>query len=387
MSEDIMNMAEYNEGVYPVLMDENIDLKRYRRIPIGEIASLGVGFNSISTAIQNYTTLAANPETGAVSGIYKVVVEPSQHLTFSAEKGGYIGMSRNAENVVKSQATMNPIHFDPTTVFMAVAMMSIQLKLNDIQETQQEILQFLEEKEKAELRGNILVLSDIIDNYKYNWNNQQYLSNNHVKVLDIKQKSEQSILFAQSRISDIVDRKQLIHLSMGVDSKTKKLNTAFEDYQLAMYTYAMASYVEAMLLKNFDRDYMYNVADKIDEYSIRYRELYTECYNALAQLEDSSVDTILLGGIGKASRAAGKAIAKVPVVEKAEFDEVLVGVGNILDDQTGTIKSNKLASLVSKQSSYVTPYVDSIKTLGDIHEKPLNILFDSENLYVERISA
>lgn len=387
METNYNDLNDYNVDFYPIVMEGDIDLKRYHKIPVGKIASLGVGFNAISTAVQNYATLAANPETGAISGIYKVTVDPGQHLTYSAGKNGYIGMARNADNVVKSQATMTPIHFDPTMVFMAATMYCMHMKLDAIQETQEDIMKFLEQKEKAELRGNIVVLADIIENYKYNWNNDQYLRNNHMKVLDIRQKSEQSILFAQARIKDITTRKKIISLSTDVNSKVKKLNKAFEDYQLAMYTFAMASYVESMLLKNFEKAYMDNIANKIEDYSITYREMYTDCYNSLAQLTDKSVDNIIIGNLGKISKVAGEAIASMPMISKTEIDENLLAIGDIIDGSEEIIRNNRLAPLVSKQSSYVTPFVDNIKMLGELHDKPLNLLFDKDYVYLEKVAV
>ena len=76
---------------------------------------------------------------------------------------------------------------------MAAALMSIEKRLGDIQETQQEILDFLQASKKAEQRGNLTFLADILNNYKYNWNNAMYKSNMHLKVQDIKQKSEENI--------------------------------------------------------------------------------------------------------------------------------------------------------------------------------------------------
>ena len=251
---DMIPFDDQTMEYVPVLLDDGADLRRYKKIPLTDVATLGIGFESVSTAIQNYM-INANPELASISGysgIYKVTVAGGHHLQWSETKNAYLGMAKEGtSSSIASQAELRPVLFDPTMVFMAVAMMNIQHKLNDIQETQEEILQFLEQKEKAELRGNIIFMSDIINNYKYNWNNPQYLSNNHVKVLDIKQKAEQSILFAQNRIKNVAAKKKLIEVSSDVNVKVRKLKKGFEDYQLAVYTYAMASYVETMLLKNF----------------------------------------------------------------------------------------------------------------------------------------
>lgn len=367
----------------PMLIDDEVDLKRYSKVPLLDLAALGIGFESISTAIQNFGVEA----TGG-SGIYKVVVPPGGEMMRFKNGKGFLGSVKGPNGGVGGgQAVLNPVQFDPTMVFMAVAMMNIQHKLNEIQETQEEILQFLEQKEKAELRGNILFMSDVINNYKYNWNNPQYLSNHHVKILDIKQKAEQSILFAQNRIKTVAAKEKIIKFSPDVNAKVKKLKKGFEDYQLAVYTYAMASYVETMLLKNFDKAYMDSVANKVEKYSVTYRELYTECYDVLSDFYDKSVDVVMIEGMAKAAKAAGETIAKLPVVGKAELDENLIAVGEIMDDSDGTIKMGKLSDMVSKQSSYVQPFVENIRAVGEVYSKPLTLMFDEENLYYEPIPA
>ena len=382
MSDFYGNLEEYNANLYPVLVEGNVDLRKYYKIPIGKISSLGVGMTSLATAV---TTVASE---GAGTGLYWVTVPNGGTLMQFKDKTAYIGSARAANGGVGGgQARLNPMPCDPTMIFMAATMYCMHMKLDAIQETQEDIMKFLEQKEKAELRGNIIVLSDIIENYKYNWNNDQYLRNNHMKVLDIRQKSEQSILFAQARIKDITAKKKIIPLSTDVNAKVRKLNKAFEDYQLAMYTFAMASYVETMLLKNFEKAYMDNIANKIEDYSITYRELYTNCYNELAKLSDKSVDNIIIGGLGKVSKAAGEAISNIPVISKSEIDENLLAVSDIIEGSEDAMRNSKLSIFVSKQSSYVTPFIDNIKMLGELHEKPLNMLFDKDNIYIEKVAV
>ena len=376
------DIEAYNESLYPILVEGGVDLRRYNKIPLDKIASLGVGMTAVTTAI---TTAASE---GAGSGLYWVTVPNGGSLMQFKDKTGYLGSVKAANGGVGGgQARLNPLSCDPTMIFMAATMYCVNMKLDAIQETQEDIMKFLEQKEKAELRGNIIVLGDIIENYKFNWNNDQYLRNNHMKVLDIRQKAEQSILFAQARINDITSKKKIIPISTDVSAKVRKLNKVFEDYQLAMYTFAMASYVETMLLKNFEKEYMFNIASKIEEYSIKYREMYTDCYNTLAKLSDKSVDIIVISGLGKVSKAAGEAVASMPLISKSELDENLIAVGDIIGSSDEVIRDNRLSQLVSKQSSYVTPYVDSIKMLGELYDKPLNILFDEDNLYIEKMVA
>ena len=377
------DIITYTADITPVLMeDDSIDIRRYHKIPLDKVTSLGVGMTPLINTAQTVIN------GGGGSGLYMVTVPNNGTMLKFKDGSAYLGSAKAANGGVGGgQARLNQVPMDPSMVFMAATIYCMQRKLDAIQETQEEILQFLEQREKAELKGNIVVLSDILENFKYNWNSAQWLSSNHNKVLDIKQKSEQSIIFAQTRITEILNKKKLVKISTDVNAKVKKIGKAFEDYQLASYAYAFAAYVETILLQNFDKGYMYSIASKIENYSIRYRELYTDCYNALAEQSDRSIDTVLIDGFGKISKAAGDAIAKIPVISKSELDENLIAVGDIISESGDTIRSGRLAALVSKQNSYVVPFIDNIKMIGELHDKPLKILFDEENLYFEKVVA
>ena len=66
---------------------------------------------------------------------------------------------------------------NPMMMAMAVMMVQVNQKLDAIQKTQQDILSFLQEDKKAKLQGDLNMLSDILDKYKFNWDNDQYRNN------------------------------------------------------------------------------------------------------------------------------------------------------------------------------------------------------------------
>ena len=88
-----------------------------------------------------------------------------------------------------AQARLKPVGMDPATItVMAMAGMIVEInqKLDDIQKTQQEILSFLQEKERADSQASLNMLEDILKRYPYNWNNDNFRRNFHAKALDIK---------------------------------------------------------------------------------------------------------------------------------------------------------------------------------------------------------
>lgn len=112
---------------------------------------------------------------------------------------------------------MLPITCDPTMLFMAAALVIIDKKLDNIKEMQQEMMYFLTQKGKADLKGNLIFLYDLFNNYKYNWNNEMYKNNNHTMVLSIKKEAESKIVFYREQIIAKVNKKVFIHSDQAVN--------------------------------------------------------------------------------------------------------------------------------------------------------------------------
>lgn len=65
----------------------------------------------------------------------------------------------------------------------------------------------MRQKDEAELRDNLKPLEDLLDAYRYNWNNDIWRKSSHMKVVDIKQDSEQAIIHLRAQIKSKVNDK------------------------------------------------------------------------------------------------------------------------------------------------------------------------------------
>ena len=96
--------------------------------------------------------------------------------------------------------------------------------------------------------------------------------------------------------------------------------TDLKDYQVALYIYSFARFLEVILLENFDEAYLDQITNKIYDYSFKYREIYTLCYDKIQNYADSSVNANLLKGFGNINKVLGETIAKVPVINTLQID-------------------------------------------------------------------
>ncbi|MDD6611645.1 MAG: insecticidal delta-endotoxin Cry8Ea1 family protein [Clostridiales bacterium] len=280
--------ALMNVEYQPVRADEAISLQEYTKIPFGNLSALGIAAEPIVAALQS---VGGNDQ----SGLYWVTVPGNGHLAHFRNENALLGAVLTPENKVGGgMARLNPVVCDPTMLFMAAAIMSINIKLDNLQQTQQEMFDYLKQKDKAELRGQLKTLTDVMDDYKHNWNNDSFKSSRHPQIERIKENAESNIVFYRGQIKNSIEKTGLFQLGKDVAKKTEKILSSFKEYQLSVYLYAFASFLDIMLLENFDSAFLDKIAQRIDDYAYEYRELYSTCYSQLKKEKDSSLQAHLL---------------------------------------------------------------------------------------------
>ena len=372
--------AMMNVEVPSVMAEPDLKMRNATRIPLSDLSALGVAFQPLSAAIQT----AVNGSGG--SGIYFVNTMGKQmfHAGGSTE---YIGALKSSTGAVGGgQARMTALACDPTMLFMAAALINIEKKLDTIQQTQEEILQFLEEKERATLQGNLNVLGDVARNFKYNWKNEKYKTNKHIIVQQIKKEAEASIILYREQIGKRLNKRSLIHSDLEVRSTLKKLQAQFQDYQLALYLFAYSAFLEVMLLGNFSEGYLNNVEQSITDYSYQYRTLYTKCYDLMKDYSKSSVQAGILSGLSAASKFMGNAIAKVPVISKSKLDENLIEAGSLLGTQGEQRAVVALSGLTQTRANVTVPFVENIRVITNLYNKPVQYRIDGDSIYVQQVA-
>lgn len=133
----------------PLEVKNEISVQTYSKIPLSRLTALGTGFEPVVSAIQQVTSHGQ-----ATSGFYKVTIPKGTHLAQFKEKSGFLGTAVGEHGIV-GQAQLNPLLCDPTTLLAAATLANIDKKLDAIQEVQQEMLDFLAQKEKSALKADL----------------------------------------------------------------------------------------------------------------------------------------------------------------------------------------------------------------------------------------
>lgn len=366
-----------NVQYYPALLDEKIEVENRLTIPMGQIAALGTAFEPISQMFQHIAQGAGG------SGLYWVNVPSGHHLAHFKGSSEFLGSAlKNVNNQGFRQAALTPLACNPTLLFVAAVLVTIDKKLSAITEGQKEILAFLQQKEKSIQRGNLVFLNDILANYKFNYENAMYKSNNHIKVLDIKQTSEQSVMFYQEQIDSKLKKQSFLHIDKNVREKLASVKADLIEYRLALYLFAFSSFLEVLLLENFENAYLEGVKTKIQEYSEHYQEQYTTCYESIEKYSKTSVQSHVLKGLSVASTAVGKAASKVSLFNDTHLDKDFLEAGSKIGDYSSKRTENTMDKLSEDQQSGILPFIENITMINVFYNQPIQMLVDGENIYL-----
>ena len=362
------------------IAERECNLSKAIRIPFTEAALTGGSLMQLAPTLK---ALVSGNQIGNGS-LVRVVFPAGVKGNLAIDKAGMAlgGILKDGGGLAQARL----VAVDPATLAaqaaMAAIMMEINKKLDNIQEMQQRILDFLEQDKQAEQQANLKVLTDILEGYKHNWDNTQYLQNHHMKVLDIKQVAEKNIIFYQEQIAAAIKKMPSIHLDQAVKAAITELGKLFSQYRMALYQFSFASFLEVMLLGNFRQAYLDQVAAKVQDYNQHYQIQFSECRDMIKRYSSESVETKVLAGIGNAGKALGKFIGSVPFLAQGPVDEWLQDNGEALlkgNDE----KTQKVAALFGTEEKIGNEvFVDSIRNVALISNQTTDVLFDGEALYL-----
>ena len=373
-----------------LLFDARADLRNKKNIsmPIAELATLGAGVASLLPAFRTVTqTTTINSQ-----GLYQLANAGVGDILKVAKNGNFWGALKTADGASKlaqlqsagplAATTTTVAALNPAVVMMAVALFSIEQKLGDIEEAQKQILSFLEIEKESEIEGDVEMLSDIFNKYKYNWDNEHYVTSSHKIVMDIQRTARKNMNGYQKKVAEVLGARQLIVMQNQVNSTQKDLLKKFKYYRLSLYTFAMASLMEIMLSGNFKEEYITGVKDEIVKMSSSYRQLFSECSAHLEKMSKESVGTNVLKGIGGASKAFGMFIGSIPIVKEGPVDEFLQDSGAFIESSAKEMEKNVVSEFAQISSPETHIFTDKMMEMIQIYNHTERICFDDNMIYL-----
>lgn len=273
-----------------------------------------------------------------------------------------------------------------------MALMAITKAMEEIAAHQRDILDFLEMEKQTEMKGDIETLTEILNDYSYNRENPVFMQNREKETREIKSKAVKNVLFYEQRIrNQFKEIQSFIHLD--TQKKLDEMSSKFKCYKMAVYEYAYASFMNIMLLGNFDSAYLTEEKKKITEYVDSYKTFHRDCSEQIKQYAGTSVQTRALQA-GSATtklfaRAAGFAADKITTASKNKVDLNRYDLKNKIGrggEKLDEISDSAIAKTVEAFSVFadsgIQTFAQNITAMDYVYNRPEQLLFDRDNLYI-----
>lgn len=357
-------------------------------VPIAELSTLGAGVSSMIPALNAVTQTT----TIATDGLYKLANASVGDTLKVAQNGNFWGAFKTPGGKSKfaqlqtadpiSATTTTAATFNPATMMMAVALFSVEKELGQIADMEKKILSFLEIEKESEIEADVETLMSIAKKYKFNWDNDHFVSSNHKLIIDIQRTARKNMNVYQKKIEDDLKAKQFIVAQNKVNSTLDDFEKKFQYYRLSLYIFSLASMMEIMLSGNFKEEYLTGVKDEIRVMSDTYRELFGKCSMRLENMGNNLVEANVIKSIGVVGKAVGKVIGNIPVVKEGPIDEFLQDTGDKLCLNASGIETKAVKEFASLGNPETRVFVEKMEELIQIYNHTSQICFDKDKIYL-----
>lgn len=387
VSEPSENLLIASENMLKITRSSLSDENSFK-VPLTELNGLGAAAVAVSPLLKNYLSAGnASAET-----LYRLANYAEGDMLKKARNGNYWGAfktSTGSSKFVQLQEVdprvlkpgqIPPI--DPATFVIAAALYSIEKDMAEILEMEKQILSFLEQDKEAEIEADLKMLTKIMREYKYNYQNQQFIANHQKLTLDIKRTSEKNMIFYQKQVSDLLKNNNLIDLNMDISNRGAKIGKKFQYYRLSLYIYSLSSLLDLMLIGNFSQEYLTEVKNAIVERTKEYNALFVTANNYVQNKTQNTLEANAAKGIGFLGKQLGQFIGSIPIVKDGPVDEWLVEGGKQLEKAGQNMNSELLETYKQIGESGTETIICKFDDLNRIFNGTSTICMDNDFLYL-----
>lgn len=281
---------------------------------------------------------------------------------------------------LKEVKSNNIMALDPTIMMMSVALAGIEQELGEIKELSKKIFSFLEHEKESEIESDLEILNRSISDFRYNIEDEKYLINNHKQVMDIKRTANKNMLFYKKEIKDDLSKDKLFTTNSSMNSIIEDIQKKFRYYRLSLYIYSFSTFMEILLLGNYNNDYLLNKKKELDELDNEYSEVFNNALEYVKKNANKSLEGNVLSGLGTAGKTIGNLAEKVKI---KNVDNWLNEKGDTLKQSGQNIKDDFATKFDDMKESNSRPFINQIEKVDCIYNKTKEIYFDKENIYLE----
>ena len=286
----------------------------------------------------------------------------------------------------KSKAKkLKQLGFNPATIMMTAVLSEIEKDVTEIKEISKEILTFLESESEAKIESSIKALNSLVSEYKYNWDDEQFINVNYNQVKNIKKEANDKIIQYQKLIQANLSKNSLLMINKTINDNQNELEKNFSYYRLALYVYSFSTFMDVMLLENFKDPFLKEKTDELNGLNDEYNSLYQKALDYVSKSANKSIEGNVLSITGEAGKALGGLLKKVDSIKEKKVDSWFNEKGDSLKNISQDMKDKFKDKFTELSDSHIKVFIDKIQMMSKMCNNTKNIYFDKEKIYLEMV--
>lgn len=357
---------------------DDIKTDDYLAFPTQDLSSFGdqikEGLFDIGSNIINGYLSGENKE----KNIKDVVVDnlsnyAEEKLGISAPVIYNIKEKISVKNIAKVELTASSV--------IAFAMFVVVMKkLDTIIAYEKAIIDFLETDKLTKLKANLLALNAVVRDYPYNYDNEKFLNNREMQVIDIKREAEHNLIFYKEMLERVImseDNTINIDAEKLVESIKKKI----EYYRLALYIYSYSCFLDTILLENYNKKYIDSILGDINKYVSEYDNLYESSLKKIKKYTTNSVKSAFLKGVSATSNFIGGLLGKTKAQEKSKQ---LIDKSKSLDEKREKSIEDVSLKFEDYKKSGIEDIIENFNLFKRLNNEDTEVIISEDMVYIKK---
>lgn len=263
---------------------------------------------------------------------------------------------------------------------MAFALMDIEQKLGTIIEMQQEILQFIHATEEAKIEGGIKSLNNAVAEYKFRWDDEEFIRINLNLACDLRKQAEQSKALYLKQINCILDLSDMPHMMQSAAKKVKELAVNLHNYYSALYLGEYAAFLDTLLGNNLKEEYLAYIKGRMEEEQHEYLDLQDRCREWAKKRLESSADYVAAPVYRGLDSFYEKALEKLQI--PFDFDKIYKN-----DKELFQPAEEQMDKLDIAKEGKVTVFPETLQEIRAMYVSLPDIYADDKTVYLRLSGA
>jgi len=213
----------------------------------------------------------------------------------------------------------------------------------------------------------------LVNNYKYNWDQEKYLNQNIGLVRNIKNDMYKSIDLSKRQIQDILATPNDLHFIKSAGKKVQRLVRLIRTYHDAQYLLSYATFFETLLLKNFREDNLASIRETLISHAREYQLLYEKSSSWAERYITSSVNYKLAPVLFATDKAFETLLKKIPI----GLDKVYGAEGELYKSV-----EEQVEPLGRYKESDTAIFAEEIKKINTINNCEVDVYIDGDNVFI-----